>query len=330
MIPVVFSSNNHFVPYLSTTIQSVLENANQLTDYSLFVLHQDITNENTNLLRTQIASYKNFKLEFIDVTEYIKDYHFFTENRTIITKETYFRLLIPYILKDYEKVIYLDCDMICCTDIAELYNIDLGNTMLGSTRDLFGACSYYSLKHKKPNAVDDRFILENQDDYFNAGLLVFNTAYFRQAISLQDLLKFAVSKRWTWHDMDILNSLCEKKITFFPLAWNFYDIGSRFDILPECWKKLYLEAEKEKKIIHFADCSKPWLNCHTMMYFELFWKYATRTPFINEITGRMKKEGYIQPEGISRYILYNIKHRQGIGLDLLLKGLFVWLFLRKK
>jgi lipopolysaccharide biosynthesis glycosyltransferase len=143
------------------------------------------------------------------------------------------------------------------------------------------------------------------------------------------LLQFAVSRHWTWHDMDILNSLCDGKVTLCPLEWNFYDIGSRFDVLPDHWKKMYLDAKNKVKIVHFADSSKPWLNCHIMSYFELFWKYATRTPFIDIIIDRMKKKGYIQSEGISRYILHNIKHRQGIGLYLLLKGLFVWLFLRK-
>jgi lipopolysaccharide biosynthesis glycosyltransferase len=330
LIPVVFASDERFVPYLSTLIQSILENSNPSNVYALFVLYGDITDKSAGLIKDQVAVYSNFTIEFINVMDYIRDYTLWTENRQEISRETYFRLLIPYIFTDFEKVIYLDCDMICCTDLAELYDFKIGEYMLISTRDIFGASAYYRSKNKKKRSKRYSIIgIKNHDDYLLAGTLVFNTAKFRETISLKDLLNFAVSRKWPWHDQDILNTLCEGKILFIPIAWGYYDIGN-YAHLPEYWQVQYLEAKKNIKIVHFVAGCKPWKNFYMIMHFDLFWKYATRTPFGDVIIDEMKRNGYVSQCDLSSAILENIKHRRGIGLKLLLKGLFAWFRRDKK
>lgn len=295
------------------------------------MLHKDITDKSTGLIKKQVTVYGNFTIEFVNVGEYIRGYTLWTENRKEISPETYFRLLIPYIFTEFEKVIYLDCDMICCADLAELYRFEIGDHMLISTRDIFGASDYYCSKNKKKR--DKRYSIigiKNHDDYLLAGTLVFNTVKFRETMPLEDLLHFAGSRKWPWHDQDILNVLCEGKILFVPISWGYYDIGNKYSHLPDYWRKQYMEAQGDIKIVHFAAGCKPWKNFNMVMYFDLFWKYATRTPFIDVIIDEMKKNGHVIQGGLSQAVLDNIKHRRGIGLKLLLKGIFVWLRRDKK
>ncbi|GHU13861.1 glucosyltransferase [Spirochaetia bacterium] len=328
-VPVIFTSDDYFVPYMSAAIQSILENSSPDRTYIVFVLHQNITPENAGLLKMQISAYQNFSIEFVDVTRYIKNYDFWIGAHKKIAKETYFRLLIPYIFREFKRAVYLDSDMICCTDIAELYDMEIGDNMLISTRDVCGAGGYYNKKNKKRNKRYSDIGIKNHDDYFIAGLLVFNIEKFRQHISLRDLLNFAVSRKWRWHDQDILNVVCENKVFFVPIEWDYYTIGGNSEFLPECWMKQYLSAQKNIKIIHFITTHKPWQNYHMVNHFEFFWKYAARTPFIRTIIERMTNAGYIQSEDFGNTILNNIKHRQGIGLKLIIKALFVW-FIRDR
>lgn len=60
-----------------------------------------------------------------------------------ITTETFYRFLILDILKDYKKVVYLDCDMIICHDVAELYRVDMGENLIAATldADFAGQCN---------------------------------------------------------------------------------------------------------------------------------------------------------------------------------------------
>ncbi|EAK9986125.1 hypothetical protein A9372_08435 [Campylobacter jejuni] len=42
---------------------------------------------------------------------------------------------IPFIFKNYNKVVYADCDAIFLKDIAKCYKIDLENNLLGVVLD---------------------------------------------------------------------------------------------------------------------------------------------------------------------------------------------------
>ncbi|MDR2193394.1 MAG: glycosyltransferase family 8 protein [Treponema sp.] len=316
MIPIVFSSDDYYVPYMGVMMQSIMENAVSDEEYRFYVLQKNISSENREALKTQIGTYPHFSIDFINVAEYIKDYNFFVANRDNITIETYFRLLIPDLFKDQEKIIYLDGDMICLTSISELYHYELGNNLLASSRDILGACVYYS-----PNAHTQRTYrreilkLSNPDNYFIAGMLLINNREFRKRFTVKQLLDFAVSREWQWHDQDVLNVLCDGKTLLLSMAWDFTQDDVTY--LPEYLRKEYVEAQKEPKIIHFASQSrKPWENAVNVPYFELFWKYAARTPFLVTIISRMEEKHLIGLPYKER-ILYDIKNKN-IGLKFLL------------
>jgi lipopolysaccharide biosynthesis glycosyltransferase len=299
-------------------------------------------------LEQQIVPYNNFSLKFINVSEYIKKYNFWTENRDTITNETYFRLLIPYIFNEYDKIIYLDSDMVSRADIADLYNLDIHNNLIAAARDILGISFYYG-KHRKKEYIDyviryTKIGITKFDDYFIAATLVFNCAEFRKSISLNSLLELAVSRKWQFHDQDILNYLCKDKVTYIPFEWAHGDIGDDFSNLPEDLKNQYLVSLNNFKIFHFASNNKPWRNAENIAYFHLFWKYALRTPFAGTIVDRMVNGGYIKPNSyyifniknhdISNFTIHkifeNIKHRKGLGLKFILRCLFCWLSRDKK
>jgi lipopolysaccharide biosynthesis glycosyltransferase len=299
---------------MATTMQSIMENASQSKKYIFFVLYQNINNDNMNLLRQQIFIFPQFSIEFVNVTQYVKKYPLFVSRH--LTIETYFRLLIHEILFEYSKAIYLDGDMICCTDIASLYDINLEDHLLAAVRDI-GISWYYS-----PNHTDDMkhlyavlLNLKTPDEYFCAGMTVFNIEMFRKTISVDKLFELAASRNWQIHDQDVLNYLAEGKTLLLPFCWNFMStILAQY--LPEHLRNEYLEAEKNPKIIHY----KPWNTVSYIQHFELFWKYATRTPFIDVIIERMNTRDLIISSGISfpDRILNNIMHRKGLGLKFIL------------
>jgi lipopolysaccharide biosynthesis glycosyltransferase len=324
-IPIVFSSNNHYVPYMATMIQSIMENADPNRLYYLFILHREITNENLFLLKKQVSLFPQFSIEFINVNQYINKYNLFISRH--ITIETYFRLLIPELLSEYSKAIYLDSDMICCTDIGYLFDINLENNLLAAVRDV-GVAWYYSPNHSEEmkTLYSVLFHQNNPDEYFCAAATVFNLELFRITISTDKLFKLASSREWQIHDQDILNYLAEGKSLLLPYHWNFM-ITPNAQYLPEHLQNDYNEAKKNPKIIHY----KPW-NCENyILHFELFWKYASRTPFIGIIIERMKSKKLITNESFEERIISNIIHRKGIGLRfILIDCLKAWLFRDKK
>jgi lipopolysaccharide biosynthesis glycosyltransferase len=321
-IQIDFASNDYFVPYMSAMMQSVMENAGLKKKYAFFVMHQDISEFSMQKLSAQIAQYQQFSIDFVNVTQYFKEYTFYIENKKSISEETFFRLIIPELFSEYEKVIYLDGDMICCTDIAELYHFELGNNLLAAPCDILGQYFYYkNKKYKKMIHEDGIRVVKNTDNYFIAGVLVINIPLFRVSFSTKEILDFAVSRKWKIHDQDVLNVLCEGKVLMLPLSWSFMKLANDASkYIPEHLFDVYSKSEKELKIFHYNWVyRKPWANTFHVPYFEYFWKYATRTPFINVITSRMTEDNLIRTETLGEIVFNNIKYRQGIGIRFILK-----------
>jgi len=289
-IPIVFSSNEAFIPYTSAMLQSIMEYSNAGKEYVIFLLHSKLNDSTKQKLQQQVSMYQNIKISFIDVSEYFDRFNFYIFDLSIYSRETYFRLIIPYIFSQYEKVIYLDGDMITNVDVAELLDIDIGDNCLMASRQ---SCT---LTKDNKNEIG----LKKPENYFSAGLLVFNIKKFQELISMQDLLKFTASRKWETQDQDVLNVLCEEKTLLLDSSWNFlagHYSQERLDLLPEPYRSDFVNAKENPKIIHFTNGEfyrgKPDKTFFYILYAEYFWKYATRTPFLNDIIMGMQKNGLI-------------------------------------
>lgn len=324
-IPIVFSSNDYFVPYMSTMIQSIMATAKKEMRYCFYILYRDISDKNKELLKCQTELNENFSVVFVNVAEYFNNNQLYVSNH--ITIESYFRLLIPYLFSEYQKVIYLDGDMICRTDISELYDVNLDNFLLAAVWDTDVSRYYYPKDKKYMKSHNNVMInLKNPNEYFNGGLIIFNIPLFRDFISLDDLLTLAASRKWQVHDQDVLNFLCHGKTLLLPYHWNFI-YSSKCNYLPEIFRAEYLEAQENPKIVHY----KPWDNDNYIPFFLNFWIHAVKTPFIDVILDRMKKEGFISVDSLQQRMISNITHRKGIGLKFILTECCkAWLFRDRK
>ena len=116
-IPIVFAINNSYIKQVATVMTSILKNSNKRNCYEFSIMHTDITSENQILLKDYVATFKNSTVNFVDMNNFIKDADLESlmsrrEDYTYISSETYFRFYIPEIFKHYDKIIYLDADII--------------------------------------------------------------------------------------------------------------------------------------------------------------------------------------------------------------------------
>ena len=68
----------------------------------------------------------NYYIEKVKDKLYTRDYY---------TKTTYFRLFIPDLYPQYDKVLYLDSDIVVLGDIAELYNTNIKGNLVAAVPD---------------------------------------------------------------------------------------------------------------------------------------------------------------------------------------------------
>lgn len=317
-IPVVYACDEAFVPYTAASIQSLMETADPQRKYCVYLIITHISENSARRLLQQVRPFGNFSLEFLNVERFRQDYEFFISPRDHITIESWYRLFIPDLFPEHDRVIYLDGDTICCTDVAALHDMDMGDFQLAAARDMLGTSGAYERSlWGLPNSRYGILKSRKPDDYFIAGLVVFNLRAFRQRSNSRALLELAVSRNWPHHDQDVLNVYFEDSTLRLPMAWNFTDVGRDARFLPEWLLRDYLRSRSRPKVVHFGGYkNKPWKN-ETMHVrnFHLFWKYALRSEFAETIVSRMKTGIPVR-----NLVLDNVRRgRKGWGLSFLLK-----------
>ena len=231
---------------------------------------------------------KNISIRFIRVYQYFDTEKLFIDQHLSI--ETYYRLIIPEIMPSYHKILYLDCDMVANRDVAELYDIDLGDCVLGAVKDIDVAGQIkLEQNHWREYALNS-LGLNQPYDYFQAGVLVIDLDKLRELTSAEKLIQLARLQKWRCHDQDVLNVVCKNRIYYIPQQWNVlmsWQEGkrSRMQIMKMAPKDLYEEytaARKAPYIVHFAGYQKPWdvVNCDMAEY---FWKYVRHSLYYPEI-----------------------------------------------
>ncbi|RGY96549.1 DUF4422 domain-containing protein [Clostridium sp. AM58-1XD] len=167
-VPVVLSANDRFAPYLDIMIRSIIANASSTRQYDIIVLFNDISEKNQNLIKEAAKDRNNISIRFIRVSQYFDSGKLFVDQH--LSVETYYRLIIPEIMPDYHKILYLDCDMVVDHDVAVLYDMDLGGCIIGAAKDIDVAGQVNLNQNDWRMYATETLGLEKPYDYFQAGV----------------------------------------------------------------------------------------------------------------------------------------------------------------
>ncbi len=265
IVPIFFACDEGFIKYMLVTIRSVMANASDGQDYKLYVLNTMISEERRAQVREMVAEDSRFSVEFVDVNPYLEELKEKLPLRDYYSMTTYYRLFIPNLYPEYDKIVYLDSDVVVTGDIYELYTTDLTGCYVGAVSDqlvtqldVFGRYVEQVLGVKR-------------DEYFNAGVLLMNcqalrdTDFLNRFVDLVNTYTFVVAQ-----DQDYLNVICKNKVKWLPVRWNL-----------EACSEIEIPA-KEICLIHYNMTAKPWKydDCNLSGY---FWKYAEQTAVLDEI-----------------------------------------------
>ena len=287
------SCNNKYLPYLSVTIQSLIDNSNKDNFYEIYILETNISKENKQKLLSMIS--ENIYIKFINIQNYISDINidiFPTHSHFSI--ETYYRFFLPNIFKNFDKILYLDSDLIILDDIAKLVNIKV-NKLLSVANDIMIMMELYNnteiiYENKYINFKDylnNILKLKNSTNYFQAGVALYNIKKclefnFKEKC-LENIKRF---NQLITVDQDILNIICENNVDFIDLSWNvewnLYFKDNKESVLPANIYKKYISAYNNPKILHYCSSIKPWYNPRRNKAY-IWWEYARKTPFYEHI-----------------------------------------------
>ena len=290
-IPVVFAANNSFVPIFAACFQSLLDHAGTARNYDVILLHTDVTEENQALLLGLIGERPHISLRFFDVSGLVQEYDL--KANAHISVETYFRFLIQGVLPDYDKVLYLDCDLIINADVAALYDIDVTGYLLAAALDPGIAGHLHMPADDTERYLRQELKMADPSRYFQAGVLLLNTRQLRSRYTIDQWLTFA-SVPYRFNDQDVLNRYCEGQVKDLDMRWNLLHDCDHTRVsriichAPRQVQEAYAAAHAEPKIIHYAGYRKPWQK-PTEDLARYFWEPLRKTPYYEEVLYSMTR-----------------------------------------
>ncbi len=265
IVPVFFTIDDSYVPWLSVALASMKENASGDYDYRIHVITEDVSEEHKNRL-SELAD-DHFQIEFTEMPKTLEQ----ISNRIgnwlradFFTLTIFFRLFLADMFEQYDKAIYLDGDICVPGDISEMYEIDLGDTILGVVNDYsIGGVPELTRYVREAVGVDHKH-------YFNSGILLMNFKKMRETRLAERFLELLTTYQFDTiaPDQDYLNAMCKDNVTYIPSEW---------DSMP-----CELPEFENPQIIHYNLFDKPW--CYdNVKYEDYFWKYAPKSGFEDEI-----------------------------------------------
>lgn len=286
-IAIALSSNNYYSYYLGVTIQSIVDNSDDKYNYDIIVMDGGILASNKNLILSQVKGHSNISVRFYS-SKNLQN-HSSLGTKMHMSVETWYRLYLPFILPDYEKIIYIDCDLVVNSNLADLYYTKLGDSLCAATIDL-PLVGLYSDNHFV-EYFNNELGLKNPKQYLQAGVLLLNLRMFREKYTLDELLELATSKDWRWLDQDVMNVLANDTLKILPQNWNVEvnREGKRMTEIKFCSAELffnYMKARENPYIVHYSGGQKPWASPEMDMA-EYFWKYARQSAFYELILYRI-------------------------------------------
>ncbi len=269
---IFFAINNAYTRHLCVTIASILKNSTPLDDFCFYVLNNgDITKESKNKI-LELCNLKQFELEFITVDDTLFNECKMSEACPHITRETYYRYIIPQFKPNLEKSLYLDCDLIVEDSLNLLWNTDLKDNYVGAVEEFWlGAKNYYK----------ENFDIDHS---FNAGvLLINNKKWIEDNIAEKLFINTEILNlqgKNKWQDQDVLNyTFKDRWLMLDPIC----------NLQSSCFMHKNATSYSDKKIniaiqypsiIHYTGGGKPWLvlGCGHPLW-QRYWEYIKFTPY---------------------------------------------------
>lgn len=289
-IPVFFSTDDNYAPYLDVAIRSLIANASKEFDYRIVILNTGLDPENVAKVKENERA--GFAIDFFDISEYVEKIKSRFKNVYHFSVVTYYRLFIASLFPQYKKIVYLDCDVVVTGDISELYFTDMGDNILAAVADSHVENTPAFREYAKTAIGVD------PDRYINAGVLMMNLEEFRKNGIKEKFIKLITEYDFDLLDPDqaYLNYLCNAKILYLPREWN--SIPQNF-------------SAEGKKIIHYALYKKPW-QFDDVADGEYFWNYAKESPFYPLIMERKADFGEEEKEKCKAVAKEIIEHANAI------------------
>lgn len=266
-IPIVFCFDDNLLMPAGVCISSLLVHAKEDTFYDIFILHKDhAVFPDSAYLEKLYERYTNFEITYRSVENTFED-AFETRGITIAA---YYRLLIPKLIPEYDKIFYFDVDIIFQSDLSAVYyQTDMKEFYVA------GVSTPYSDIEKYINEV----IGMEVDQYICSGTILLNSHKLLEDDIIDRFIEEAKVPR-RYQDQDVLNLVCRDKIKILDPWFGVVGTVNEIAAMPqqEFYSQEQIDEIRRCGIVHYNG-AKPWKGwCYN---FDIWWAYYQKSVFFD-------------------------------------------------
>lgn len=270
-VQVFYSVDDRYSPYLATSITSLIDHTNINRKYTINIVHKNLNKENREKLKSLKTS--NVTIKLIEMNKSLEAITNDPNNRLnggdVFTLTIFFRIFLPRMFIFEDKGIYIDCDTIINDDVGKLFDIDLGDNLIGGILDKSVAHNRAFMKYFA-NVVG-----VGKDRYINSGVMLMDFKKLRKLKFDEHFLYLLNKYKFDTiaPDQDYINAMLYGKIKYLDYRWNCMPTELGFPL-------------KDPGIIHYNLFLKPWH--YKVMYDKYFWNYVNASGYRKEIMRERK------------------------------------------
>jgi len=282
LLNVLYQSNDYYAPITGVSITSLLENNKHFDNINIYILNDNISEENIIKLKKVCGDYGR-KITILDTEHILNKLLELNVAPFKGTFTTYFKLMaIKDLIVPGDRILQLDGDTIINGPLDELLEIDLSENLIAATYD----CTLVQYKKLIDIPINDK--------YYNCGVLFINQKKWVEDKCEEQIINHLKNVRHGYYtvDQDILNVLFRKSIKYMDLKFNFnsgfYIYGIKgslrlYNLKPEYYNTIQEIEEAYKNPILFhcmgAMTGRPWEEDNIHPQNDIFERYLAISPW---------------------------------------------------
>ena len=262
-ISIAYAPDDNYVNQTVVSMKSALEHNEQV---EFIIMYSKLSAESMQKLGAVGGSLRLIKMDesqFADLTL-----------SKWVTVQAWFRIKLPDLCKDLDKVLYLDCDTLIRGNLDELFSLDLTDKYLAGVKDVWGVSKYVKRLDMKSGV------------YVNSGMLLFNCDYCRKEHFFDKVVDFAKNnaKIIEFCDQDSINKVVDEHKLVISPKYNLMDTwwrGGYYEFEGE-EEAEYLQAKENPVIVHLTGLKPAFKGCGNKFKDE-WWEVAKKTKIYDEL-----------------------------------------------
>ena len=262
-ISIAYAPDDKYINQTVVSMKSALEHNEQV---EFIIMYSKLSAESMQKLGAVGGSLRLIKMDesqFADLTL-----------SKWVTVQAWFRIKLPDLCKDLDKVLYLDCDTLIRGNLDELFSLDLTDKYLAGVKDVWGVSKYVKRLGMKSGV------------YVNSGMLLFNCNYCRKEHFFDKVVDFAKNnaKIIEFCDQDSINKVVDEYKLVISPKYNLMDTwwrGGYYEFEGE-EETEYLRAKENPVIVHLTGLKPAFKGCGNKFKDE-WWEVAKKTNIYDEL-----------------------------------------------